>query len=173
MLGNVLSNYTKKNRRKWKILFWGSCTFVRSSKWNSARGGALECKDRILNFSLFYLSVNEGTTYSTLYLSINGRMSAAKWLCNGLHHFHFLVSTNEKSHSFFFSSKETDTRLRLVRFISVPQMPSKRQIQHPSEVIHCPFSCQKGVALWGWVLKTICMLFSILFTGKKKKKQRN
>jgi hypothetical protein len=36
-------------------------------------------------------------------------------------------------------------------------MPSIRQIQHPSEVIHCPFSCQKGVALWGWVSKTMCM----------------
>jgi hypothetical protein len=49
-------------------------------------------------------------------------------------------------------------------------MPSVRQIQHPSEEIHCPFSCQKGVALWGWVSKTMCMLFSILFTGEKKVK---
>ncbi len=118
-----------------------------------------------------YLSVNEAThnTLYVIYLSINGRMSAPKRLCNGLHHFHFLVSTNEQSHSLFFSSKETDTCLSLVGFIFVRQMPSSvRQIQHPSEVIHCPFSCQKGVALWGWVSKTMCMLFSILFTGKNK-----
>jgi len=97
-------------------------------------------------------------------------MSAAKWLCSALHHFHFLVSTNKKSHSFSFSGKETDTRLGLVGFILSRQMPSLRQIQHPSELFHCPFSCQKGVALWGWVSKTMCMLFSILCTGKKKVK---
>jgi hypothetical protein len=63
--------------------------------------------------------------------------------------------------------------LSLVGFIFVQQMPSARQIQHPSEEIHCPFSCQKGVALWGWVSKTMCMVFSILYTGAKKSENLN